>query len=131
MQRNSTTVWQNIRLELAPMPDFPKGSASRAYMLHLPLRDGGTIDEQALQEMPAMASFKRFWPNEPDRSGRIVRTENGWALSFQPATGGSDGVFPIELDRLVPGEEVTIGKHGGGRWSFRVADLQRDPKVQT
>lgn len=129
MQALSTAVWQNIRLELAPMPEFPKGSATRAYLLHLPLREGGTIDELAFLNTPAMATFKRFWPNEPDRAGQVVRTESGWALCFQPARDDSIALFPIELDRLLPGEEVTIEKHGGGRWTFRVADLKRAPSA--
>lgn len=118
--------WKSIRLELAGTPEFPLGSASRAYMLHLPLREDGTVDEQAFGANPAMASFRRFWPNEPDRSGLIVRAGRGWALSFQPVAIGNGTSLPIRMDRLLPGDAVTIDKHGRGAWRFRVVDLPFD-----
>lgn len=114
--------WRNVRLELAGMPEFPHGSATRAYMLHLPLKQDGTIDEEALRENPGIAGFRRFWPNEPDRSGLVVRTDSGWALSFRPAANGA-GSVPIDLKRLLPGDEVVINKHAGGIWRYRVVDL--------
>jgi hypothetical protein len=117
----SGSNWKNIRLELAKMPAFPDGSASRAYMLHVPLREDGTIDEQALLENPAFAGFRRFWPNEPDRSGRLVRAGSGWALSLSTTDG--EVLLPIEAGRLLPGDHVTIDKRAGGNWRFRVVDL--------
>ena len=42
--------WRSIRLELARTKEFPEGSASRAYLLRLPLDEKGLIDEQALLE---------------------------------------------------------------------------------
>lgn len=130
MQHFSTGIWRHVRLELAPTPEFPEGSASRAYMLHLPLEEDGIIDKQALDANPVLADFRRFWPSEPDRKGRIIRLGDGWALSFTGADGGHR-IYPIEMDRLLPGNEVTIGKHDGGRWTFRVADLQRDSKFRS
>lgn len=115
-------VWKSIRLELAETPGFPRGSASRAYMLNLPMRKDGTVDEQAVRANPAIAGFRRFWPNEPDRRGHVVRTDGGWALSFQPATNGRT-LFLIEMSRLLPGDEVMIEKSEGGSRPFRVVDL--------
>lgn len=126
MRRSLSVNWKNVRLELAGMPEFPQGSASRAYMLHLPLRQDGTIDEEAVQENPGIAGFRRFWPNEPDKSGLVVRTEGGWALSFRPAADGGASI-PIELKRLLPGDEVVINKYTGGRWRYRVVDLSLSP----
>ena len=37
--------WKTIRLELAATREFPTGSAGRAFLLRLPLRDDGSIDE--------------------------------------------------------------------------------------
>ena len=125
MQQHLTGTWRNIRMELARTPEFPEGSASRAYIVHLPLREDGTVDERVLEVTPVMAGFKRFWPNEPDRSGLVVRDGNGWALSCTGADG-REWAVPIEMDRLLPGDRVTIGKQGGGCWLFRVVDLQID-----
>lgn len=117
----SENRWKSIRLELGATREFPQGSASRAYMLHLPLREDGTIDETALQANPLIAGFRRFWPNEPDRSGFVVRSETGWLLSFQP--DGEGTVFPIAMDRLLPGDQVIVDKCDGGSWRYRVVDL--------
>lgn len=121
--------WKNVRLELAGVPEFPQGSASRAYMLHLPLQLDGMIDEEAFRENPGIAGFRRFWPNEPDRSGLVVRTENGWALSFRSEVNG-EGVVPIDLRRLLPGDEVAIDKYTDGNWRYRVVDLSLSPDSQ-
>src|SRR5580765_7738714 len=56
--------WKSIRLELARTPEFPEGSASRAFLLHLPLDQDGLIDEEVLRDAPARATVHRFWPNE-------------------------------------------------------------------
>jgi hypothetical protein len=42
-------TWKSIRLELARTKEFPEGSASRAYLLRLPLDDRGRIYESALR----------------------------------------------------------------------------------
>lgn len=118
--------WRNVRLELAATPEFPRGSASRAYMLHLPVREDGTIDEPGFHANPVIAAFRRFWPNEPDRRGLVVRTGEGWELSFQAEAGGKAGSFPIAMNRLLPGDQVTIAKKTGGIWRFRVVDLPSD-----
>ncbi|WP_091147100.1 hypothetical protein [Novosphingobium sp. CF614] len=116
-------TWKSIRLELAETREFPRGSASRAYMLYLPLRPDGTIDEAVLRANPNIAGFRRFWPNEADRVGRVERTESGWALSFQPAPEAGSVSLPIEMNRLLPGDQVTIEKQGQRAWRFRVVDL--------
>jgi hypothetical protein len=41
-------TWNLVRLELAGTSEYPEGSASRAYMLRVPLDDAGLIDEAAL-----------------------------------------------------------------------------------
>ena len=50
-------TWQSIRLELARTPDFPDGSASRAYLLRLPLHRDGLIDEEALADAVHVAAL--------------------------------------------------------------------------
>ena len=56
--------WKAIRLELARTSDFPNGSASRAYLMRLPLRDDGAIDEGALDEAPEQATVVDEGANE-------------------------------------------------------------------
>jgi hypothetical protein len=78
--------WNVVRLELARTPEFPGGSASRAFMLRVPLNKEGLIDEASLARRPAMATVRRFWPNEPDQTGYVVRK-------------GRAGRFPIHRAR--------------------------------
>src|SRR5687768_5243245 len=88
--------WKLIRLELDPTPEFPAGSASRAYMLRLPLQDDGLIDATAMAASPAMASVRRFWPNEPDQQGYLIRKGDGWAFSYALGEDDDEGVYHLE-----------------------------------
>ena len=117
--------WNSIRLELARTGDFPEGSASRAYLLRLPLDEAGLIDERALGREPAMATVHRFWPNEPDRSGYMIRTPGGWAMSYEPGEEDDETVFHLETHPIRIGEYVTLTEPDGRRLPFRVAALKQ------
>jgi len=117
--------WNSIRLELARTREFPEGSASRAYLLHLPLDDEGLIDEAALGIAPAKATVHRFWPNEPDRSGYVIRTAGGWALSYEPGDGDDETVFHLETHPVRIGNYITLTEPDGQRLPFRVASLRQ------
>jgi len=116
-------IWKNIRLELARTREFPEGSASRAYLLRLPLGDDGLIDEAALRAAPARATVRRHWPNEADMSGYIIRTPRGWALSYRLGEEDDEKIFHLETHRLMPGEYITLTEPDGRKLPFRVAAL--------
>jgi len=109
--------WKTVRLELARAPNFPNGSASRAYLLHLPLDADGRLEEHELARSPALATVRRHWPNERDRAGNLMRTEQGWAIVY-----GREGekLLGHELDQLRRGGDVTITEPDGSRTSYRV-----------
>lgn len=117
--------WKSIRLELARTPEFPEGSATRAYLLRLPLDDCGLIDEPALHEAPALATVHRYWPNQRDRSGYMIRTRNGWAMSYEPGEEDDETVFHLETHPIRVGEYVTLTEPDGSRLPFRVASLKQ------
>ena len=117
--------WTSIRLELARTPDFPEGSASRSYLLHLPLGEDGLIDEDSLRKTPASATVRRFWPSEPDMAGYVVRTPRGWAFSYEPGEEDDEGIFHLESHPIRPGEYITLTEPDGRRLPFRVASLKR------
>lgn len=117
--------WKSIRLELARTPDFPQGSPSRAYLLRLPLDEQGMIDEQALGLAPAMATVHRFWPNERDRTGYMIRTAAGWAMSYEPGEADDETVFHLETHPIRLGEYVTLTEPDGQRLPFRVASVKQ------
>lgn len=115
--------WQSIRLELARTPEFPQGSASRAYLLHLPLDDHGLIDEPLRQSCPARATVHRFWPNEADLSGYVIRRKDGWAVSYALGEGDDETIFHLENHPIRLGEYLTLTEPDGQRLPFRVTSM--------
>lgn len=118
--------WKIVRLELARTPAFPNGSASRAYMLRVPLNPDGLIDEEALSQQPQMATVRRFWPNEPDRSGYVVMKPAGWAFSYALGEEDDESVYHLEAHPLRLGAYVTLTEPDGERLPFRVTRAQAD-----
>jgi hypothetical protein len=114
--------WKAIRLELARTNDFPNGSASRAYLMRLPLLDDGAIDECALKQAPEQATVRRLWPSEPDLSGHLVRAGTGWA--FMAGRNGT-GRIVAEIDPrpISEGGLLTL-REQGQELPFRVAQLR-------
>lgn len=117
--------WNLIRLELDRTPEFPSGSASRAYMLCAPLDADGMIDAAALARHPGLATVRRFWPNEPDRSGYLVRSEDGWAVAFLSEAGNEEFVH-LSAGPLRIGECLSLCKPDGKVFPFRVVDAKPD-----
>lgn len=118
-------TWKSIRLELARTREFPEGSASRAYLLRLPLDEQGLIDESELGRSPALATVHRFWPNQPDLSGYVIPTPNGWAMSYEPGEDDDETVFHLETHPIRVGEYITLTEPDGQRLPFRVASLKK------
>lgn len=112
-------TWKSVRLELAKTREFPNGSASRAYLLRLPLTDDGRIDEAALDALPDQATVRRLWPSEADVSGHLVRNGRGWAFL---ARQGHEAVFAFDPPPLKVGETIELVERGR-TLPFRVAKL--------
>jgi hypothetical protein len=110
-------TWKTIRLELARTKEFPEGSASRAYLLRLPMDDDGLIDETELRDLPAQATVRRFWPNEPDLSGYLIRTSRGWAFSYRLGEEDDATIFHLETHPL-------LTEPDGRKLPFRVASIR-------
>ena len=116
--------WKTVRLELARSRDFPKGSPGRSYLLRLPLDESGRIDEPALRREPAQATVRRYWPNEPDLSGRVVPAQDGWALSYEaPASPAAAPSGRLPHRPLALGAQIDVTEPDGRRLAFRVASL--------
>jgi hypothetical protein len=118
--------WKHIRFELARTREFPDGSASRCYLVRLPLDEEGLIDEEAISTAPARATVRRFWSNEADMSGYVIRTPGGWAFSYRPGEDDDESVFHLETHPIRLGEYVTLTEPDGERLPFRVASLKPD-----
>jgi hypothetical protein len=118
--------WSLIRLELARTPEFPEGSASRAYMLRVPLGPDGLIDGAEMARHPAMATVRRFWPNEPDQTGYLIRSGGEWAFSYALGDEDDEKLYHLRAHPLRLGDYVTITEPGGVDFPFCVARSVRD-----
>ena len=110
--------WNTIRLELAGTRRFPSGSVSRGFVIRLPLKANGSIDEASLARSPQRATVRRFWSTEPDESGRIVRVDGRLALRCE---GKPDRT--LSKDRLRLGDEVAVVECDGHPLLFKVASI--------
>ena len=120
------SAWSLVRLELGRTPEFPEGSASRAYILRLPLNADALIDATGLAQNPGMATVRRFWPNQPDERGYVVRKGKGWAFSYALGDDDDEDLYHLESHPLRLGEYVTITEADGQRYPFRVTSAQLD-----
>jgi hypothetical protein len=125
-QAASKSEWSLIRLELGRTAEFPGGSASRAYILRLPLDGQGVIDRVALAQNPGMATVRRFWPSQPDEHGYVVRKGRGWAFSYAMGDDDDEDLFHLEAHPLRLGNYVTITETDGHQYPFRVVSAQPD-----
>ncbi|MEQ6331912.1 hypothetical protein [Sphingobium sp. MK2] len=116
-------TWTTIRLELASSPAFPNGSVARSYVLRLPLGEDGVIDESAYRAHPELATVRRFWPNEPDRHGSLLRTAEGWALAYAPGKEDDERLFRLDAQAIRAGNMITLIEPDGAALPFLVKAL--------
>lgn len=118
--------WMIAKLELTRTREFPNGSPSRSYILRVPLSDDGMIDELVRAREPRRATVRRFWPNEPDQSGYIVRKGAGWAFSYAIGEDDDEELFHLEDHPIRPGGYLTIMEPSGEHLRFKVVQLTGD-----
>ena len=128
-------TWKVIRLELASSWEFPRGSAGRTYLIRLPLAEDGAICKEALESQPSRATVRRYWPNQPDMLGNLVRTPMGYAIRYEmngarrngheESNGnGNDRLFQFGSEVIKVGEQIFLTEPDGRKLRFRVAGLQ-------
>jgi len=113
--------WRIIRLELASNKDFPRGSASRAFLLRLPLAEDGSIDTAGVERDPLSAIVRRFWASEPDQFGRIVHDSEIWLLRLGASKDAA--TFRLGTETFKLGQPVTIEAPDSSKLSFRVSSI--------
>lgn len=121
---NRMMTWKTVRLELARTAAFPRGSASRAYILRLPLSEDGKIEADAVADNPSRATTQRFWSSEPDQFGRIELVDGQWLLRYQGRQGENLVRMPSRPLRL--DQEVFIQESDGSQNPFRVASIRNN-----
>lgn len=114
--------WYLVKLELGSTEAFPKGSPARAFLLRLPLGRDGSVDEAARAAAPRGAFVRRFWDNEPDRAGAILRNSNGWYLSLPGEVAGGHYHMPDVAIR--PGGTLALAAPDGMQLPFKVVSIR-------
>lgn len=116
-----------IRLELARDHDFPNGSRDRGYEFTAPLDDDGKIAEEGWRKNRKQCRVRRFWSNQDDEIGHLVRKPGGsWAFHYDVFGDEDDDETGYRFGdhRFAPGEYVSIMEHDDVLRTFRVVTVQ-------
>jgi hypothetical protein len=107
---------------MAHCHEFPDGSSTDGYELHLPLTLAGKLDRDFWLKHRQGGGFHRFWGDIEDR-GLLRHGRKGWALSFEPhrEDDRDEMIFKGDQHRFVTGEYVSITERDGVTGTFRVA----------
>jgi hypothetical protein len=116
---------KKIRLELARTPEFPEGSRMHGYEFTAPLDATGHLDATGWSNARAACTVRRFWSNQDDEHGRLIRRPDGsWAFSYAPGEDDDEPIFKFDKHVFAPGEYVTVTEHDGVARPFRVAEIR-------
>lgn len=117
---------KKIRIELARDHDFPEGSRHHGYEFTAPLNGDDRIDPEQWRRERARCRVRRFWGDNPDEVGHLVRKPGGaWAFHYDingdvddDETGYRFGNHEFRL-----GEYVSLREHDEELRTFRVVSV--------
>ncbi len=121
-----TNHLKRVRLELARDRDFPDGSHERGYDFIAPIDDKGHIIAAEWRRLKDRCRVRRFWANEGDEVGHIVRKRGGsWAFHYDVhgAEDNDETGYRFDSHAFVPGEYVSIREHDGVLRTFHVRSV--------
>ncbi len=120
-----------IRLELARTREFPDGSAVRGYEFVAPLDADGFLDMEEWQRLHQVCTVHRFWPDEDDENGLLIRSRGGqWVFSYEPGEEDDEPIFRLDRHQFVDGEYIAITEHDGVTRPFRIAEIEPAPMMR-
>ena len=117
---------RKIRLELARDHDFPSGSSLRGYEFTAPLNAEGRIDSGGWKAHQGQCRVYRFWENEDDEIGHLIRKPGGsWAFHYDIHGEEDDDETGYRFGdhSFIPGEYVSIMEHDDVLRTFRVVSV--------
>lgn len=115
-------TWKTVRLELASTAEYPRGSAGRAFLLHVPIAKDGRIDRLAVDRNPGRATVRRYWGSEPDSFGPVEALDNSWALCCTPGAA-DETTYLLDAVPLHLNDRVNVRQPIGDTLPFRVASV--------
>ena len=116
-----------VRLELARDHDFPDGSQTRGYEFTAPLDDANHIDHDLWNAGRDRCRVRRFWENEDDEVGHLIRKPGGsWAFHYDLLGDADDDETGYRFGNHVfrTGEYVSIKEHDDVMRTFKVTKVQ-------
>jgi hypothetical protein len=117
---------KKIRLEMARSHDFPEGSAGHGYEFVAPVDSLGHIDAKEWHALRGRCRVTRFWGDEQNEAGHLVRKPGGsWAFHYDIHGDENDDETGYRLGShvLIPDEYVSIREHGDELRTFRVVSV--------
>ena len=123
---------KKIRLELARDREHPEGSNRHGYEFVGPLDEEGRLDPVLWKKYRERCRVRRFWQNEDDELGHLVRKRGGqWAFHYDINGGFDDdeGGYRLGNHKFTVGEYVSIREHEDDVMrTFRVVRVEALPK---
>ena len=117
---------RKIRLELARDHDFPVGSSRHGYEFTAPLNAEGRIDPGGWKAHRKQCRVYRFWEDEDDEIGHLIRKPGGsWAFHYDIHGDEADDETGYRFGdhAFIPGEYVSIMEHDDVLRTFRVVSV--------
>lgn len=117
---------KRVRMELARDHDFPSGSRDRGYDFIAPIDENGHISADAWKLVRDRCRVKRFWADQQDEVGHIVRKPGGaWAFHYDIHGDPNHDEAGYRFDHHVfrPGEYVSIKEQDGVLRTFFVKSV--------
>ncbi len=117
---------QKVRLELARDHDFPSGSRIHGYEFTAPVDDDGHILPEEWRGNRDRCRVRRFWGDDPDEVGHLIRKPGGaWAFHYDINGDEDDDETGYRFGNhsFLPGEYVSIKEHDDVLRTFRVISV--------
>jgi hypothetical protein len=134
-QRRPETIamsLKKIRLELARDKEHPEGSNRHGYEFVGPLDETGHLDLLQWKKHRDRCRVRRFWQNEADETGHLVRKPGGhWAFHYDINGDADDdeGGYRLGNHKFALGEYVSIREHEDEVMrAFRVVRVEELPE---
>ncbi|SRR5258706_1306379 len=119
---------KKVRLELARDREHPEGSNRHGYEFVGPLDDQGLLDAVLWKKHRDRCRVRRFWLNEADERGHLVRKPGGhWAFHYDidGDIGDDESGYRLGNHKFAPGEYVSIREHDDVLRTFRVVRVEQ------
>lgn len=117
---------KKVRMELARDHDFPRGSREHGYELVAPLDTENKLDPKLWKQERAHCRVRRFWGDEGDELGHLVRKPGGsWAFHYDIEGDEDDDEagYRFNDERFIPGEYVSVHEQDDTMRTFKVVTV--------